>query len=148
MYASRDFLLSSAQSVKYPHADNQNTRFTVEQIQDVMAVARPFQRAGLFMDIEHRNSLTHPTANKQGFMLVNYMPQMHEGVPRLAFMVEKTLHEEGPAEYLMHFNTHKMGYLQTTRFESSNFPVILSRLQGCIEEHLGAPQQALTLIHS
>lgn len=151
MYVSSDFLLSSVPSLKYPHADNLNSRFTTGEVQDVMALMRPYQRAGLLMDISHENSMTHPTGSKQSFIFVNYKPQDSREAQRLAFMLEKTLIEDSVPEYLMQFNVRQDGYLETTRFESCNFSAVLSRLQGCIDTHWGAAHQGftgLTLIHN
>lgn len=113
-----------------------------------MAAIRPYQKGGLLMDMSHENSMTHPTGSKQSFMFVNYRPQSADAAQRLAFMVEKTLVENEAPDYLMQFNIRAKGYLETTRFESRNFPVVLARIQGCLEAHYGAPSQGLTLIRS
>lgn len=142
-----DFLISSNPFLKTPHADNQNSRFTVEEIKAVMGLVRPYKKGGIFMDIGFENSMTHPTGSKQSFMIVNYASQHHDGA-RLAFMVEKTLLENDAPEYLMQFNARTKGYLETTRFQSRNFPLIFSRLQNAIEAHCGMPALGMTLIHN
>jgi hypothetical protein len=150
VYASSSFIISAALPLKYPHADNLNSRFTNGEIQDVHTLMRPHQRVGLLMNISHENSMTHPTGSKQSFMFVNYRPQEPKEALRLAFMLEKTLIEDSAPEYLMQFNVRQNGYLETTRFESCNFTTVLSRLQGCIENHWCAPSAhaGLTLVHS
>jgi hypothetical protein len=143
-YPASDFLLASKADITQK-ADNQNSLFSMEELQKIYALARPYLRSG-FLELGRLDN-SFSSKPQHTIIAFNYAP-VGSTPPRLAFLIQKTLNEDAVSDFQAQFNIHTdHGWLETKRTESINLSVVLADLRNCINTRWSRPEPAFPLIH-
>lgn len=141
-FSAADFFQAS--KPKDLKADNQNSYFSMKELEDIYALARPYLRTGFLVPGNLNNSFAQDP--KQAFISLNYAPTELKP-PRLAFLIVKTISDDKVPDYTAQFNIRtEQGWLQTTRMRDINLPVVLAGVRGCIYTHWFVPKADISLI--